>query len=93
MAACFVSPCLSAVSGQLQAGSYFAVQSGSARNQFNTATSSEGVVVGLTRARALELDSQARSNAMVANTMWVSAAVLVVTGIVIKIAGPTEAAQ
>ena len=74
-------------------GTYFGFQSQSARNQFGNATSGTGVVIGLTRARALQLNSQAQSGALVGNTLWVTAGVLIITGILVRVFGPTEALQ
>jgi hypothetical protein len=75
-------------------GAYFGWQAGAARSEFATKTAGDsGVVTGLTRQQALELDGRARTNGMVANSLWVSAAVLVATGIVLRIVGPTEAPQ
>jgi hypothetical protein len=74
-------------------GSYFGVQSRSGRSQFSQATNGQDLVVGLTRQRALELDSQVRTDATIANTLWVTAAVFVAAGILIKLLGPTEVTQ
>lgn len=75
-------------------GTYFGLQSSSARRQFASATgASGGVVVGTTRQRALELDSQARNGGLIANTLWISAGALVLTGIAVALFGPTEAAR
>lgn len=75
------------------AGTFFAFQSQSARDTFATGTKGGDPVVGLTRQRALELDSQARTDGALANTLWVSAGALVATGILLRLMGPTEAAQ
>jgi hypothetical protein len=73
-------------------GTYFGIQSRNVRSRFATSTATDPVV-GLTRARALELDSQVQSNAAIANTLWVTAGVLVATGVLIRLLGPTEVTQ
>ena len=75
-------------------GTYFGLQSSNARRQFATATgASSGIVVGLTRQQALELDSQAKNGGTIANTLWISAGALVLTGLAVAIFGPDEAVQ
>jgi hypothetical protein len=75
-------------------GTYFGLQSSSARRQFATATgASMDIVLGTTRQRALELDSQARNGGLIANTLWISAGALVLTGVLVALFGPTEAVR
>lgn len=71
-------------------GTYFGVQAGGARRQFAEATGmGSGVVLGLTRQRALELDSQARGG-VIANSLWIAGGALVLTGIAVALFGPDE---
>jgi len=76
-------------------GTYFGLQSSSARSEFSrgVGASNSSVVLGLTRQRALELDSQARNGGTIANTLWISAGALVITGLAIALFGPDEAAR
>lgn len=75
-------------------GTYFGLQSSSARSEFSRGTGGAAFpILGLTRQRALELDSQARMGGTVANTLWISAGALVVTGLAIALFGPDEAAR
>ena len=80
------------------AGSYFGARSGSlfpngARRRFADATADGSPVKNFTRERALHFDAQARDNALIANTLWIAGGALVLTGILIAIFGPDEAAH
>ncbi|MBL8909255.1 MAG: hypothetical protein JNM17_01005 [Archangium sp.] len=70
-------------------GVVFGVMSSGARNQITSAAPdpATGVVQTMTRAQALELEKQAQTNAVVANTMIGVGAALVVTGVAIAVIG------
>lgn len=70
-------------------GVAFGVMSTGARGQLAAATPdpATGVVQTMTRAQALELEKQAQTNAVVANTLIGVGAGLVVTGVVIAVVG------
>jgi hypothetical protein len=70
------------------AGAYFAITSGGARSEFAAGTANPGVVVGLTRTRAQALDSQAQTNALLANTAWGVGGGLILAGVALWIFGP-----
>lgn len=70
-------------------GVIFGVMSSGARSQLAAATPdpASGVVQTMTRAQALELEKQAQTNAVVANTMIGVGAGLVVTGVALAVIG------
>jgi hypothetical protein len=75
-------------------GTYFGIQSAGARSRFAAATmGADPVVVGFTRRDAQGLDSQARSGGLIANSLWVAAGALVLTGVGLMVFGPEESAR
>ena len=78
----------------LGTGAVFGVRSSQSRSQFDQATSAMQLISSLTRAQALQLDANARSQALIANVLFVTGAALVVTGVVLWLLGaPTPHAQ
>ncbi len=73
-------------------GTYFGIQSKNSRAAY-TRDAVGDPVVGLTRARALELESRSQGQATIANTLWVTAGVLVAAGVLVRVLGPTEMVQ
>lgn len=71
----------------LGGGALFGVRSSTARAQFESASSAMQVVTTLTRAQALQLDLDARSQAVTANVMLISGAALVITGVLLWLLG------
>ncbi len=67
-------------------GTVFGFQSSSARNTFNNASpDASGVVTSITRAHALQLQSDAKSAALLANVLWGIGGGLIVVGVVMKV--------
>lgn len=72
----------------LIAGSIFGWSSSDARSRItNAARDSSGVVTGLTQRDAAALEASAKTNAVVANTLFIAGGVLAATGVVLVIVG------
>lgn len=75
----------------LGTGAVFGVRSSQARAQFDRATGAMQLVTSLTRAQAVKLDADARSQALTANVMFITGAALVITGVVLWLLGEPAA--
>lgn len=71
----------------LGTGAVFGIRSSQARSQFDRATAAMQLVTSLTRAQAVQLDADARSQALTANVMFITGAALVITGVVLWLLG------